>query len=136
MPKYHNRKTVLDGMTFDSAAEAARWRELTLLEKAGHIRDLQRQVPIELVPGARLHAEAARLRALGYEVSNPAEINPDPTTPWTDCMFRDLRELTECDGIAMLPGWEESPGACIERLWSIRTGKKVLAAGEIVGALA
>lgn len=57
MPKYHNRKTVLDGLTFDSAAEAARWRELTLLEKAGHIRDLQRQVPIELVPGARLHGE-------------------------------------------------------------------------------
>lgn len=80
------------------------------------------------------HAEAARLRALGYEVVNPAEVNPDPATPWTDCMFRDLRELTWCDGIAMLPGWEASPGACIERLWSIRTGKKVLAAGEIVGA--
>ena len=79
------------------------------------------------------HAEAARLRALGYEVVNPAEVNPDPATPWTDCMFRDLRELTECDGIAMLPGWEASPGASIERLWSIRTGKKVLAAGEIVG---
>jgi hypothetical protein len=57
MPKYHNRKTVLDGMTFDSAAEAARWRELTLLEKAGHIFDLQRQVAIELVPGVRLHGE-------------------------------------------------------------------------------
>ena len=82
------------------------------------------------------HAEAARLRALGYEVANPAEINPEPGMAWAECMFRDLRELTECDGIAMLPGWEASPGACIERLWSIRTGKKVLAAGEIVEVLA
>lgn len=88
---------------------------------------------IEALNFPAFHAEAARLRALGYEVANPAEINPDPGTPWTECMFRDLRELIECDGIVMLPGWEASPGASIERLWSIRTGKKVLAAGEIVG---
>lgn len=80
------------------------------------------------------HAEAARLRALGFEVVNPAEVNPDPTTPWTDCMFRDLAELTTCDRIVMLPGWEASPGAQIERLWSIRTGKQVHAAGELWGA--
>ena len=28
------------------------------------------------------HAEAARLRGLGYEVVNPAEVNPDPTAGW------------------------------------------------------
>jgi len=78
------------------------------------------------------HAEAARLRALGFEVANPAEINPDHGTPWTECMFRDLRELTECHGIVMLPGWEASPGASIERLWAIRTGLRLLAAGEQV----
>lgn len=79
------------------------------------------------------HAEAARLRALGFTVVNPAEVNPDPSTPWTECMFSDLKELTECDGIVMLPGWEKSPGAQIERLWAMRTGKAVHQAGEIGG---
>ena len=52
------------------------------------------------------HAEAARLRALGYEVSNPAEINPDPTAGWEACMRADIAELVKCDGVALLPGWE------------------------------
>ncbi len=71
------------------------------------------------------HAAAAELRAAGHEPVNPAEINPDPGAEWTDCMFRDLEELTKCAAILMLDGWQKSPGAQIERLWSIRTGKQV-----------
>lgn len=82
------------------------------------------------------HAEAARLRALGFTVVNPAEVNPDQATPWTECMLRDLQELTECDGIVMLPGWEKSPGAQIERLWALRTGKAAHDAGALVERLA
>ena len=74
------------------------------------------------------HAMAARLRAAGHQVENPAEINPDPKAEWTDCMFADLKALSSCDGIVMLPGWEQSPGAQIERLWAIRTGKQVICA--------
>lgn len=48
--KYGNQKTVVDGITFDSKAEAARWVELKTLEFTGHITDLQRQVRFELVP--------------------------------------------------------------------------------------
>lgn len=44
MSKYHNIKT----HGFDSRAEYARWLELKLLEKAGKIRDLQKQVPFPL----------------------------------------------------------------------------------------
>jgi len=42
--KYRNRKTVVDGITFDSKREAARWQELKLLERAGEITELERQV--------------------------------------------------------------------------------------------
>lgn len=38
--KYHNRRTVVDGITFDSKREATRYAELRLLEKAGEIREL------------------------------------------------------------------------------------------------
>lgn len=42
--KYGNRKVERDGLKFDSAKEAARWRDLRLLERAGQIRNLRRQV--------------------------------------------------------------------------------------------
>lgn len=48
--KYHAKKTIVDGITFDSAREAKRYQELKLLERAGEIRDLQRQVRYELIP--------------------------------------------------------------------------------------
>lgn len=48
--KYGARKTVVDGITFDSKKEANRYRELKLLEKAGEICCLRLQVPFELIP--------------------------------------------------------------------------------------
>lgn len=38
--KYRAVKTTIDGITFDSKKEAARYKELKLLEKAGEIKDL------------------------------------------------------------------------------------------------
>jgi hypothetical protein len=46
--KYGAKKTVVDGIRFDSIKEARRWTELLLLQGAGEIRNLQRQVPISL----------------------------------------------------------------------------------------
>lgn len=54
MNKYHNRKvTTPDGVKHDSKKEARRWCELKLLERAGKITDLQRQVEFELIPEQR-----------------------------------------------------------------------------------
>ena len=51
MSKYGNRKTTTsDGIIHDSQKEANRWCELKLLERAGKITDLQRQVEYELIP--------------------------------------------------------------------------------------
>lgn len=61
------------------------------------------------------HAAAASLRALGLHVVNPAELNPDPGADWKDCMRTDIAELVHCDGIVLLPGWEGSKGAKLER---------------------
>ena len=49
--KYGNRKVELDGIKFDSEREAKRYKELTLLERAGEIGGLQLQVPFEIIPG-------------------------------------------------------------------------------------
>jgi hypothetical protein len=51
--KYHNKKVVRDGETFDSVKEYHRWIELCLMEKAGLISDLQRQVKYVLIPSQK-----------------------------------------------------------------------------------
>lgn len=43
--KFNARKTLVDGILFDSAKEAGRYKELKLLERAGHIKHLALQVP-------------------------------------------------------------------------------------------
>lgn len=43
MNKYRAKRTEMDGIMFDSAAEARRYRELRLLERAGMVSDLELQ---------------------------------------------------------------------------------------------
>ena len=46
--KYNAQRTVVDGITFASKKEAKRYAELKLMEKAGRIQNLQRQVRFDL----------------------------------------------------------------------------------------
>lgn len=48
--KYHSKKITRDGETFDSVKEYRRYVELLLLERAGAIQELKRQVKFELLP--------------------------------------------------------------------------------------
>lgn len=51
MSKYYNRKVrTVDGFIHDSKREARRWNELLLLQRAGHIKDIKRQVKFVLIP--------------------------------------------------------------------------------------
>lgn len=50
MSKYNSEKITVDGETFHSKKESRRWKELLLLENAGKIQDLRRQVPFVLIP--------------------------------------------------------------------------------------
>lgn len=54
MSKYHNRQVkTSDGAIHDSQREAVRWNQLRLLERAGKIKDLKRQVTFILIPTQR-----------------------------------------------------------------------------------
>jgi hypothetical protein len=81
------------------------------------------------------NAEAERLRALGYDVVNPAELNPDPTKPWHACMRVDIAALMSCDVIAMLPGWERSKGAKAELQAAGLVDIPVAIAAQLTGPL-
>ena len=52
--KYKNRKLTIDGEVFDSQKEARRYEELALLQRAGQISGLKRQVRYELIPAQRI----------------------------------------------------------------------------------
>jgi hypothetical protein len=71
-------------------------------------------LPLFNVPA--FNAAAAELRARGFEVVNPAELDLADTAPmaWADYLRRDIPQLCRCDTIALLPGWEASKGARLE----------------------
>ena len=48
--KYFAKKVKVNGETYDSTKEYKRYRELSLLQRAGAITDLQRQVKFVLIP--------------------------------------------------------------------------------------
>jgi nucleoside 2-deoxyribosyltransferase len=80
------------------------------------------------------HAETARLRALGFDVVNPAEINVDPSKGWAECLKADIAQLVTCDGIALLPEWNRSKGATFEHHIAETLGLDIRNAHEIVEA--
>lgn len=58
------------------------------------------------------NAEAARLRALGFEVANPAEVNAEhPDMPYMWYIKQDLCMMLTCEFVAFLPNWYNSKGA-------------------------
>jgi hypothetical protein len=77
------------------------------------------------------NAETARLRAIGFDVVNPVEVNPDPGTTWHECLRRDLAALLTCDAVALLPGWQRSQGAHLEIHVAHRVGMDIVVAAEL-----
>ena len=57
------------------------------------------------------NAAAADLRAHGYSVVNPVDVNPPEHCHYVDLLREDLRAMIDCDGVATLEGWWESAGA-------------------------
>jgi hypothetical protein len=96
---------------------------------------------------------AAQLRAEGHEVFSPAEKDIEragefqlncpngtkaeleacgvPQINYKDCMKIDLNYIMdEADGIALIPGWEKSPGANVEKALAELLGLKVIYLGS------
>lgn len=58
--KYHNTKTVLNGIKFDSKLEAERYAQLKILERAGVIRGLELQPSFDLIPSFKKNGKTWR----------------------------------------------------------------------------
>lgn len=77
------------------------------------------------------NAQARRLRAAGYDVVNPAEVNPDASLSWQQCLRQDMALLPTCDTLALLPGWEHSDGAHLELHVAHRLGLRIVRVDEL-----
>lgn len=66
MNKYHNCKVMVDGIKFDSKAEARRYAELKLMEDTGHIKELKLQPKFELQPKYK-NSKGQCIRAITYK---------------------------------------------------------------------
>lgn len=64
--KYNATKTTLDGISFHSKAEANRYAELKMLEKAGEIKDLTLQPLFEL-QSKFIDKSGVKQRAITYK---------------------------------------------------------------------
>lgn len=62
--KYHAKKTVVDGIEFDSAKEAKRYTKLRDMEEEGKIQHLRLQVPFELLPS--FECDGVKYRGMSY----------------------------------------------------------------------
>ncbi len=65
--KYKSKKTILDGITFDSKKEAKRYAELKLLLKTGQITDLELQREFILLPSQKGENGKVKERAVKYK---------------------------------------------------------------------
>ena len=64
--KYKAKKTIIDGITFDSKSEAKRYEELKLLQRGGAIKNLSLQPRFMLQEGFKNIHTGKKERAIEY----------------------------------------------------------------------
>lgn len=100
MSKYHNKKVEMDGLKFDSRKEAMRYAELKLLERAGHIKDLEPQKrKFVLIPAQRdkngklLERECAYIADFVYRDGKTGEIIVEDVKGYKTPEYRMKRKM-------------------------------------------
>lgn len=66
MAKYSNKPCEYNGQKYRSKRELKRHLDLLLLQQAGQIGELKREVPFELAPGAKIDGEKRARPAIRY----------------------------------------------------------------------
>ena len=95
LPKTGNKfgaKKIKDpatGYVFDSNAEFTRWCELRILERAGKISDLKRQVKFELIPSQREESTEVYKAGPQKGLPKPGAVIEKPTKYVADFVYND-----------------------------------------------
>ena len=81
--KYHNVKTTVMGIKFDSKKEGARYLELFMLQKAGQISNLELQKKFEICPKKYANKRARYYVADFVYTENGQKVIEDVKSPIT-----------------------------------------------------
>jgi hypothetical protein len=75
---------------------------------------------------------ADKLRNDGFEVTNPLDFDTPQNEglSYNQRLRLDVRALTYCDSIYMLPDWKKSKGATLEHMVATMIGLKVIDYGS------
>lgn len=67
------------------------------------------------------------LTGKGYDVVTPIAVGvTDDSRRWDDAIRSDIKQMLECDEVHLLPDWQESRGAQLERDIALRLGMQVV----------
>lgn len=97
--KYGNTKTEVDGIRFDSKAEARRYTELKMMQECGLIRGLRMQVPFVLIKGAvwsdgKKHRDTIyKADFVYYETENPRKMVVEDVKGFRTDVYKLKKEL-------------------------------------------
>ena len=96
--KYHNQPTEVDGVRFDSKREAQTWGMLGLLQKAGQVSDLRRQVSYPLTCNGQVVAHYIA-DFVYFDVKLGQEVVADAKGVRTQVYLLKKRMMRACHGI-------------------------------------
>lgn len=70
---------------------------------------------------------ANQLVQKGYHVINPLKMaDPEMQKSWDEVVRSEIKKMLECDEVHLLPDWQESRGAMLERDIALRLGMEVV----------
>lgn len=111
--KYNNIKTkTFDGNEFDSKKEAKRWTELKLLERAGEITNLQRQVTYLLIPAQ--YETIERYSKTGKRLKDATKLLERECSYIADFVYTDKR--TGQTVVEDVKGYQEGLAYCVFKI--------------------
>ena len=117
--KYGAKKTVVDGITFPSKLEAKRYGELLILQKAGAISCLKRQVPFDLKVNG--HLICRYIADFTYTQTATGEIVTEDAKGMMTPAFRLKAKLMEAVHGIVVQVWtgrrQSAPGVAKGRSW-------------------
>lgn len=88
--KYNAKKAVVNGEEFDSKKEARRYQQLQLMERAGEIADLQRQVKYVLIPAQREKSTAVFTKGKNKGQQKPGKVIESECSYYADFVYYDV----------------------------------------------
>jgi hypothetical protein len=74
---------------------------------------------------SKFNVITAQLNSMGYHVEKPVAVGDNSHT-WNEAIRNDIKKMLECDEVHMLPDWQDSKGALLERDIALRLGMRVV----------